>query len=60
MTDDRLRNLGVLSIWSRSSKVLNLEDFVDVFPEMHVTEEYSCTDPNVHLMTEGEERLDGW
>ncbi|XP_022529426.2 zinc finger MYM-type protein 1 isoform X1 [Astyanax mexicanus] len=35
MTDERLSNLGVLSIESRRAKTLNLEEFVDLFARNH-------------------------
>lgn len=35
MADERLRNLGVLSIESRSTKSLNLDEFVELFVRKH-------------------------
>ena len=31
MSDERLSKLGVLSVESRSARVINLDEFVDVF-----------------------------
>ena len=35
MSDERLSNLGVLSIESKRSKAISLDDFVDVFAKRH-------------------------
>ncbi len=35
MSDDRLSNLGVLSIESRRAKALNLDKFADLFAKKH-------------------------
>ena len=35
MTDERLSNLGVLSVESRRAKAINLDEFVDVFAKKH-------------------------
>lgn len=35
MTDERLSNLGVLSVESRRARAINLDDFVDVFAKKH-------------------------
>uniref|UniRef100_A0A3P8Y0Z0 Uncharacterized protein n=1 Tax=Esox lucius TaxID=8010 RepID=A0A3P8Y0Z0_ESOLU len=35
MSDDRLSNLGVLSIESRRAKALNLDEFADLFAKKH-------------------------
>lgn len=35
MTDERLSNLGVLSVESRRAKAINLDDFVNVFAKKH-------------------------
>ncbi|KAF7661240.1 hypothetical protein LDENG_00266520 [Lucifuga dentata] len=35
MADERLSNLGVLSIESRRAKALNMNDFVDIFARNH-------------------------
>lgn len=35
MTDERLSNLGVLSVESRRARAINLDDFVDMFAKNH-------------------------
>lgn len=35
MSDERLSNLGVLSVESERARAINLEDFVDVFAKRH-------------------------
>uniref|UniRef100_A0A3B3RLL1 TTF-type domain-containing protein n=1 Tax=Paramormyrops kingsleyae TaxID=1676925 RepID=A0A3B3RLL1_9TELE len=35
MTDERLSNLGVLSVESRRARAINLDDFVDLFAKKH-------------------------
>ncbi len=35
MSDERLSNLGVLSVESERARVINLENFVDVFAKRH-------------------------
>ena len=35
MTDERLSNLGVLSVETRRARAINLDDFVDVFDKKH-------------------------